>query len=263
MPENQSETQPYAADRSLYGKLRRRVARLVTTKPARLDLKRPLLTISFDDAPVSAAQAGAAILERHDVRGTYFISAGLGGQESHLGRYTTLDDVARLAGAGHEIACHTFSHLDCGKARSSHIAAELDANLAALRAVDVTPVTFAYPYGDVSPWTKALINDRFIAGRALHHGLIDNGTDLNQAPGVGIEGADGEQVARTWMTRAAQAKAWLVLYTHDVRDQPSDWGCTPQVLDRLVGEALAMGFDVVTFAEGARLAQARMEAEAA
>jgi len=249
------ETLPYAADRSLYGKLRRRVARLVTTKPARLNLKRPLLTISFDDAPVSAAEAGAAILERHEVRGTYFISAGLGGQESHLGRYTTLDDVARLAAAGHEIACHTFSHLDCGKAKASSIAAELDANLQALRAVDVTPVTFAYPYGDVSPWAKALINDRFIAGRALHHGLIDSGTDLNQAPGVGIEGADGEAVARAWMTRAVQATAWLVLYTHDVRDQPSDWGCTPQVLDRLVSEAVAMGFEIVTFAQGARLAQ--------
>ncbi len=263
MPRIQPGTQPYSADRSLYGKLRRRVARLVTTKPARLDLQRPLLTISFDDAPVSAAEAGAAILERHGVRGTYFISAGLGGQESHLGRYTTLDDVARLKAAGHEIACHTFSHLDCGKARAGHITAELDANLAALRAVRVTPVTFAYPYGDVSPSAKALVNERFIAGRALHHGLIANGTDLNQAPGVGIEGAGGEIVAKTWMTRAAQAKAWLVLYTHDVRDRPSDWGCTPQVLDRLVGEAIAMGFEVATFAEGAKRAQARMQAEAA
>ena len=257
------DTQPYAADRSLYGKLRRRVARLVATKPARLDLQRPRLTISFDDAPVSAAEAGAAILERHGVRGTYFISAGLGGQESHLGRYTTLDDVARLAAAGHEIACHTFSHLDCGKARASEIAAELDANLAALRAADVTPVTFAYPYGDVSPWAKALINDRFIAGRALHHGLIAGGSDLNQAPGVGIEGADGEAVARVWMDRAVQAKAWLVLYTHDVRDQPSDWGCTPQVLDRLVGDALTKGFEVVTFEQGARKAQTLEAAQAA
>ncbi len=254
---------PYSADRSLYGKLRRRVARLMTTKPARLELERPLLTISFDDAPVSAAEAGAAILERHGVRGTYFISTGLGGQDSHLGRYTSLDDVARLAAAGHEIACHTFSHLDCGKARSGSIAAELDANWQALRAVDVTPVTFAYPYGDVSPWAKALINDRFIAGRALHHGLITAGTDLNQAPGVGIEGADGEAVARGWMDRAVQAKAWLVLYTHDVREAPSDWGCTPQVLDRLVGEALVKGFEVVTFEQGARLAQAGVEAKAA
>ncbi len=254
---------PYSADRSLYGKLRRRVARLVTTKPARLDPIRPMLTISFDDAPVSAAGAGAAILERHGVRGTYFISAGLGGRESHLGRYTSLDDVARLKTVGHEIACHTFSHLDCGKGKAPEIQAELDANLKALRAMGVEPATFAYPYGDVSPWGKALINDRFIAGRALHHGLITTGTDLNQAPAVGIEGLDGEAVAGAWMDRAMAARAWLVLYTHDVRETPSDWGCTPQVLERLVVRAIEMGFEIVTFEQGARRAQGMGTAQAA
>ncbi len=257
------EDTPYSADRSLYGKLRRRVARLVSAKPARLDLERPLLTISFDDAPVSAAEAGAAILERHGARGTYFISAGLGGGESHLGRYTSLEDVARLAAAGHEIACHTFSHLDCGKARACDITADLDANLHALRAMDVEPVTFAYPYGDVSPWGKALINDRFLAGRALHHGLITTGSDLNQAPAVGIEGANGERVARAWLDRAIGARAWLVLYTHDVRERPSDWGCTPGVLERLVVEAIDMGFEIVTFEQGARRAQPVATARAA
>ena len=253
---------PYSADRSLYGKLRRRVARMVTTKPAHLDLMRPMLTISFDDAPVSAAEAGAAILEKHGVRGTYFISSGLAGQDSHLGAYTSREDVARLAAAGHEIACHTFSHLDCGKARAADIASELNANRQALAALGVTPTTFAYPYGDVSPWAKSLINDRFVAGRALHHGLITSGTDLNQAPGVGIEGPDGYRIARAWMDRAAAVNAWVVLYTHDVRDNPSDWGCTPLVLERLVMRALESGFDIITFEQGARRAQASLKAAA-
>jgi len=261
IPKHHDET-PYSADRSLYGKLRRRMARLMTTRPARLSPDRPLLTVSFDDAPVSAAEAGAAVLERHGARGTYFISAGLAGRESHLGRYTAPEDVTRLAAAGHEIACHTFSHLDCGKARAADIAAELDASRNALAAAGVSPATFAYPYGDVSPWGKALIDQRFIAGRALHHGLITTGTDLNQAPAVGIEGADGERVAMDWMRKAADARAWLVLYTHDVRENPSDWGCTPDVLERLVAAAVAQGFEIVTFEQGARRAQAPRRAAA-
>ncbi|MGZ3299187.1 MAG: polysaccharide deacetylase family protein, partial [Asticcacaulis sp.] len=128
---------PYSADRSLYGKLRRRVARMVTTKPAVVELRRPMLTISFDDAPASAAIEGAAILNRHDVRGTYFISAGLGGQDSHLGRYATLNEVRTLAQAGHEIACHTLSHLDCGRATIDDIEVELDANAKALASIGV------------------------------------------------------------------------------------------------------------------------------
>lgn len=249
--------EPYSADRSLYGKLRRRLARLMTTKPARLNgLVRPLLTISFDDAPVSAAHEGAAILERHGVRGTYFISAGLSGQESHLGRYTEAADIQALAKAGHEIACHTLSHLDCGRAKGASIAAELDANRQALISLGVpAPRTFAYPYGDVSPAAKAVLNTRFMASRALHHGLITAGTDLNQAPAVGIEGGDGETTARQWLERAAATSdSWLILYTHDVRETPSSWGCTPEVLERLVRDALFKGFEIVTFEEGARRA---------
>jgi hypothetical protein len=37
-----------------------------------------------------------------------------------------------------------------------------------------------------------------------------------------------------------------------VAPEPSQWGCTTAVLERLVDGALTAGFDVVTVAEGAR-----------
>ena len=249
-------TEIYTADSSFYGKLRRRLARLIYTKPARFEgLARPLLTISFDDAPTSAAHAGAAVLEKYGTRGTFFISAGLSGSDSHLGPYTTEAEIKALHAAGHEIACHTHSHLDCGRASAAEIALDLDLSASAFCQMGLPPATtFAYPYGDVSPQAKSVLNDRFLASRALHHGFITPGTDLNQTPAVGIEGPDGEQTAIDWLIRAEDETAWLVLYSHDVRENPSAWGCTPQTLERLIVRALDMGFEVVTFAEGARLA---------
>ena len=254
--DDHDEAAPYTADSSLYGKLRRRLARMMVTKPARLEgLARPLLTISFDDAPTSAANIGARVLDQHNARGTWFISAGLMGKACHLGAYTRVDEVKALAAAGHEIGCHTYSHLDCGKASAGDIARGLDQNQQSLKLMGIRPSqTFAYPYGDVSPWAKAVVNHRYLASRALHHGLIHTGTDLNQAPAVGIEGEHGEQTALMWLRKAAETPAWLVLYTHDVRDNPSSWGCTPDVFARLVGEAAGMGFDIVTFEDGARRA---------
>jgi peptidoglycan/xylan/chitin deacetylase (PgdA/CDA1 family) len=257
---------PYSADRSLFGKLRRRIARAVTTKPAHLEgLSRPQLTISFDDAPVSAAENGAAILGRYGARGTYFISAGLCGQDSHLGRYTTPEEIKALGVMGHEIACHTFSHLDCGRAPAHEIEADIERNQTALWELGLLrSETFAYPYGDVSPAGKRVLDGRYLAARALHHGLVTSGSDLNQAPAVGIEGAMGEQTAYEWMIRAAQTpSSWLILYTHDVRENPSDWGCTPAVLDRIMARVREMRFDIVTFAEGARMAQGSERAKAA
>jgi peptidoglycan/xylan/chitin deacetylase (PgdA/CDA1 family) len=245
--------QAYSADRSLQGKLRRRLAKLVMRRPAQVRLERPMVSFSFDDAPATAAQAGAALLEAGRLRGTYFVCAGTMGEEGPMGVNSTADQLQTLAAAGHEIACHTHSHLDCGKARAAAIAADVERNTEALEALGLTPPrTFAYPYGEVSVPAKRVLDDRFGLLRALHHGVIETGTDLNQAPAVGIEGPDGEQVASRWLQEAARRNAWLVLYSHDVGPDPSPWGCTPQALGRLIETALNGGFEVVTVAEGCR-----------
>ncbi|HWA60411.1 MAG TPA: polysaccharide deacetylase family protein [Caulobacteraceae bacterium] len=247
-----SAVEVYEPDRSLKGKLRRRLVRLAHRRPARVALDRPMVTFSFDDAPASAAGAGAAILEQRGLKGTFFFAAELAGRDGPMGRFADGADVARLIQAGHEIACHTFSHLDCGQASGPAALADADRNAAALAAWGAPRArTFAYPYGDVSAGAKSALAARYGLLRALHHGLVEDGADLNQAPAVGIEGPDGEATARRWLQRAAERKAWLILYTHDVADPASAWGCTPGALERLADEALALGFEVVTAAEGA------------
>jgi hypothetical protein len=53
------------------------------------------------------------------------------------------------------------------------------------------------------------------------------------------------------MDRAAKQSAWLILYTHDVAEAPSPWGCTPGTLARLAARARSEAFDVVTMAQAA------------
>jgi peptidoglycan/xylan/chitin deacetylase (PgdA/CDA1 family) len=248
-----SEVAAYSADRSLKGKLRRRLVRLVERRPARRGPDRPMVSFSFDDAPHTALAAGGAALEAHGVRGTYFIAAGLAGAIGPMGLIAASQAVMQASHAGHEIACHTYSHLDCGQADQRTIEADVDHNTAALSAWGAAPATtFAYPYGDVSLAAKKALGGRYNVLRGLHHGLIEAGTDLNQAPAVGIEGLDGEAVAHAWIDRAAARRGWLILYTHDVIEPPSPFGCTPAALKRLIEHALAAEAEVVTVAEGAR-----------
>ena len=243
----------YEPDRSLKGKLRRRLIRLAHRRPAKVALERPMVSFSFDDAPATACEAGARALEARDLRGTYYFAAGLAGRDGPMGRYATGEDARRLHEAGHEIACHTYSHLDCGQSSQTETLADVDRNAESLAAWGAgDPVSFAYPYGDVAAPAKTALSGRFKTLRALHHGLITDGADLNQTPAVGIEGEDGEAVARAWLDKAKARKAWLILYTHDVAAQPSQWGCTTDALERLIDRAVADGFDVVTVAEGSR-----------
>jgi peptidoglycan/xylan/chitin deacetylase (PgdA/CDA1 family) len=242
----------YQPDRSLKGKLRRRLVRLAHRRPLARAPDGPMITFSFDDAPVTAALAGAKLLEARGLHGVYFAAAGLADDEGPMGRYAGAGAYRRLSAAGHEIACHTFSHLDCGKAGGALALEDVDRNAAEFAAWGLPePTTFAYPYGDVAAGPKRALARRFSVLRALHHGLIRQGSDLNQAPAVGIEGPNGPEVARRWMRRAVEEQAWLVLYTHDVAERPSAWGCTPDALARLIDDAVGYGMQVTTLAEGA------------
>ena len=247
------EAEPYHADPSLKGKLRRRLVRLRHRRPAARGPGRPMISFAFDDAPQSAFVAGAEVLERRGARGAYFVCAGTAGQTGFVGRLGGAEDVLRVQAAGHEIGCHTHSHLDCGRADARSAATDMDRNAEAYEAWGVPhPRSFAYPYGDVGPGAKRVAADRFALSRALHPGLIEAGTDLAQAPAVGVEGEDGEARARVWMGRARARSAWLILFTHGVGPTVTPYGCTVAALERLVDEAVAGGFEIVTVAQGAR-----------
>lgn len=251
------DAEPYHADPSLKGKLRRRLVRLQHRRPASRSPGRPMISFSFDDAPLSAFTTGAQVLERHGVRGAFFVCAGLAGQSGVVGRLGDRSEMERAQAAGHEIACHTYSHLDCGKADAETAGQDLDRNADVLRAWGFAPpTTFAYPYGDVGSPAKRRLADRFALSRALHHGVIEAGTDLAQAPAVGIEGEDGEAKALHWMEQARRRRAWLILFTHGVEETVTPYGCTAAAFERLVGQAVSQGFEVVTVAEGARRVRA-------
>ena len=241
--------QPYAADASLGGKLRRRYARLTHRRPARLGLTRPVVSFTFDDIPESAAHAGADVLEAHDARGTFYVCTGLADREGHMGRFANAAEIRELAARGHEVACHTRDHIDCHRASDADLMADTGGNVAALKALGATARHFAFPYGEVSPHAKALLGPHYGSLRGVHAGMVRDGSDLNQLPAVGLEGAEGEANARLWIDRAVAENAWLILFTHDVRDNPSAWGCTPEALDRLAAHARAAGCDIRTVGE--------------
>ena len=167
-----------------------------------------------------------------------------------MGLNASENEVRDLARRGHEIGCHSFHHLDCGQAKAGEIEREVQLNYERLAEFAVRrPRTFAYPYGDVSLDAKKVAARKFRAARALHRGVIEDGCDLNQLPAVGVEGASGEVRAAKWLKRAAAKKAWLILYTHDVSETPSPWGCTPGALESLLAQANALGFEIATVSD--------------
>jgi peptidoglycan/xylan/chitin deacetylase (PgdA/CDA1 family) len=199
-----------------------------------------VVSFTFDDFPKSAATTGASILERYDARGTYYVSMGLAATERETGPMFDLEDIRALYRAGHEIACHTHTHLDCAKASRRAIVAAVRRNAAALACVvpDFVPANFAYPYGSVSPAAKRVLRSRFAScrgiRRGINHGIIDR-ADL-----VAIAIYDccfAETEMYRLIDQNTSVGGWLVFYTHDIVDTPSRFGCTPAQLKAIVGYA--------------------------
>lgn len=56
----------------------------LASKPRDVITDAPLVSFTFDDVPDTALHNGAAILERHGVRGTFYIAGGLRGASKRI-----------------------------------------------------------------------------------------------------------------------------------------------------------------------------------
>jgi peptidoglycan/xylan/chitin deacetylase (PgdA/CDA1 family) len=241
-------------DRTVRGKLRREMARVLNRRPLRQPVTRPMVSFSFDDVPLSAATAGAEILEAASARGAFYVCGGFAsGAEGDNGPYADWATLAALAARGHEVGCHTFGHRNCAKLGAEPARAQARRNQDAFVAHGLPrPATFAFPFGDVSPRAKAALSSDYQMLRATWPGLLRQGRDLDAAPAVAFEGASAFDTARVWLERARAERAWLILYSHDVSDRPSPFGCTPMALAQAVRLAVEWDVQVVTVAEGLR-----------
>lgn len=236
----------YAPPRDALSKVRRRLTQWTAARPAKLRFSEPILSITFDDFPASAASAGARVLESHGTRGTYYASAGLAGEEGPCGRNFTAADIDRLASAGHEIGCHTFRHRDSTRRPMFETLQDLALNRDALAAMGATSArTHAYPYGETTIALKRNLPPRFASARGILPGLNHGPSDLAQLRAYAL--FDGEWAARVHaaLQRAARRKAWLIGFTHDVSDAPSPWGTKAADLDALLRAAHELGFTVL------------------
>jgi peptidoglycan/xylan/chitin deacetylase (PgdA/CDA1 family) len=223
---------------------RYRLDRLPHCKPVRVACPGGVVSFTFDDFPRSALIAGGAILEKHGIRGTYYTALDLAGTEGVLGRMFDPEDVVAAHRRGHEIACHTFRHVNCRRARVDAILHDIALNTAACAALleGFTPVSFAYPYGELSVGSKRALAPRFWSCRGIVQGFNAGATDLAELRATRIHAAGFDAGAmRDLIQRNRAAGGWLIFYTHDVTEAPSPYGCTPAQFATVVTLATGCG----------------------
>lgn len=252
----------------LSGKLSRFLARNVRTKTLAMRNPQPLVTFTFDDVPASACSLGARILAHYGVHGTYYISGGGCGAASPGGRLATIDQLKALHASGHEFGCHTYSHSAVANISLRDLAANLEQNRIFLKSITggFTARNFAYPYGNLSLRTKHYLEEHFDSCRSLAPGMHTRIIDLGALKTHALENASTNRTKiADAIAETVQANGWLIFSCHDVDEEPSRFGVSPDLLAFALATAKQAGTSLVTIAEGLKFsagAQHRTDASA-
>ncbi|HEX3882477.1 MAG TPA: polysaccharide deacetylase family protein [Stellaceae bacterium] len=226
---------------SLSTHLARKLGHFILTRPQNVTWPGGVVSFTFDDFPKSALDTGGRILEAHGVRGTYYTAIGLAETYGNLGRMFDRGDVDAAHRGGHEIACHTFHHLDCGRNQTRALLPDIDENAAAISELThgYTPTNFAFPFGGISLSSKSALSRRFESCRGIGFGINAGISDFADLRANRVRECADDQSYRRLVDEARTSDGWLIFYTHDVVESPSPYGCTPKQLDQVVAYAAA------------------------
>jgi peptidoglycan/xylan/chitin deacetylase (PgdA/CDA1 family) len=234
------------------GLMRRKLLSSLCPRRALLGTSGPVVSFTFDDFPRTALTVGGQILEAFGSRGTYYTAASLMNNSNHLGDMFRREDLDTLLHDGHELASHTFSHISCRLVSSSKFRMEVEKGRRAIE--ELTGQSdfgnFAFPFGEVTLGAKKKIGLDVVSSRGIWRGLNSCEVDLNLLRANSLYG-DLEKCAQVQelILENERQRGWLIFYTHDVRDTPSPFGCTPALLKFAVSFATRRNARLATVAE--------------
>lgn len=203
-----------------------------------------VVSLTFDDGTADHVQA-AALMEKHGVRGTFYVNSSRLGA---AGRLTTANAV-KMQQDGHEIGGHTVTHADLPTLTPEEQARQVCNDRVTLMKAGLKATTFAYPYGDQNAGVQQVTkNCGYNAARGVG-GIVSPGTckgcpyaeKIPPTNGFDIRTPDSVKPSTTlemmenYVLQAEQNNGgWVVLVLHRVCDNCDPYAANPQMLDQFL-----------------------------
>ncbi|OUS72866.1 polysaccharide deacetylase [Pseudoalteromonas sp. A601] len=205
------------------------------------------ISITFDDARHSQVDTGLAILDKHNVKATFYVSP--------FNVKERLDKWKKAVAADHEIANHTSSHVCTGNfewLRQLDLSLEqttlkwlekdiLDAQVYIKANLGVTPRAFAYPCGNTfvgrginTQSYVPLIAKHFDTGRTWLDETANNPnfTDFAQLTSLKIDGLRFDEII-AMLEQLRGNNSWLILAGHEI-GKGDQYTTDKKVLEQLI-----------------------------
>lgn len=239
------------------GRLQAHLMRRFAPKTLHIPAGHPVISFTFDDVPDSALHNGAAILEKHGLRGTFYIAGNMAGTIEPNRQLINEEGIIELADRGHEIGCHTYTHPNVAALNGAQLQNEIEQNRSFLnrllgrrREMDGSQRNFAYPYNAVSYFAYRRMAKNYRSCRAGENRINRGAISPQMLFGMEIGQPDEEVMQLKAQIDAVKAQpGWLIFFTHDISETPTPYGCTPAAFEKLVQYAVQSGCEILTVNE--------------
>lgn len=246
---------------NLYFKFRKAFSYFISSrlykKEIRLNLKEPIVSFTFDDVPMSAITNGENILKKYNFSGTYYISLDLMEKEGFDFKNGDDELLKQIVDRGGELACHTFRHLHLFKSDKGQIVSDLEENQQTIQQFisKYKFESFSYPFGEQSVVARNITRKKYKSARSVYQGINNGRVDLNGLKCYRLYESIHLGKIYAAINKAIELNGWLIFYTHDVKNNPTDVGCSPAYFEEVVKYCHDKKLKVLTIKEALDLIQ--------
>lgn len=214
--------------------------------PLRGDLG--IVSITFDDVAASTCQLAGDLLDKYNSKGTFYVAGGLTDQLEEGILCHSQQQLRNLAQRGHELGCHSYSHVHYDQLTTKQIEREMSQDIQFLAScgADINHLNFAYPFGAYSFQAKRLCQHQFQSSRITGGGTLLNEVDLQLLPSYRLYQKNDTSDLQSQIDLAAKKHGWLIMNTHDISDQPSPYGFSTSRLEDTIQSILNSGCRIMS-----------------
>ncbi|MDN4645938.1 polysaccharide deacetylase family protein [Arthrobacter sp. PsM3] len=183
------------------------------TKPGPLRWSQPMVSITFDDGWQSVYDRALPLLNKYNFKSTQYVNAS----SIETPNFITGAEVQQMHQAGHEIAAHSYEHVDLTSIGTDRLDEELRKSEEVLAAAGLGTDDLAPPYGRVDPQVDWYASKYFNVVRGTDDG-INTRQNLEQHDLKVLYVTDETTPATLAeaLAETSRLNGWLVLVYHQI-----------------------------------------------
>jgi len=206
----------------------------------------PIITVTFDDGFYSSYDKGLPILKKHNTKATFYIISNRVGSKD----YMSADQILELQSESQEIGAHTRSHLHLSTLSEKEQFDEIVGSAIDLKHLGIMEViSFAYPFGDYSPYTEGVVKKYFKNARTTKEGFESMNLNMYTLKSKVVTYDTTFSQIEKLVNDSISQKYWLILTFHRLDEAENRISSDSLLLDQALTYIQANNNPILSMAE--------------